>query len=172
MSIAPPFPHAFDPAAYSAFYLLNCVPESAVQAAILESLQWRGIPAVAVDAGAAKLRGRAYRALKASGQNARGILAGQTGAGMEGFPDIIGTIPGRLLGLQLGVPLFIEVKAPRWIEESPKTGKLIQKAKEGLPTIEQLTFLGTMHDAGAVVGIAWSVDDLDKILAQAGLPET
>ena len=80
MTLNPPFPHRFEDSRYSTFYLLNCVPESAVQAAILESLQWRGIPAVAVDAGAAKLRGRAYRALKAAGQNARGILAGQTGA--------------------------------------------------------------------------------------------
>lgn len=165
MSLAPAFPHTFDPAAYSGLYLLSCVPESEVQAAILESLQWRRIPAVAVDAGAAKLRGRAYRALKAAGQNARGILAGQTGAGVEGFPDIVGTLPG-------GRALFIEVKAPRWLHESPKTGKLIQKEREGLPTLEQMAFLETMHQAGAVVGVAWSVDDLDRILAAAGLPET
>lgn len=170
MTLHPPFLCRFDPARYSEFYLMSCVPEAKVQEDILDMLQWRGIPAVAVDVGAKKLRGRAVGALQAAGRgDLLHRLKGTTGAGVAGLVDVLGTIPGRLVGQLRGVPLFVEVKAPRWLHKSPRTGALIQKEREGLPTAQQLAFLDTMHRAGAVVGVAWGLDDLDFILAAQGV---
>lgn len=152
-----PYPHEFIEDRYSPAYLLGCIPEQDVQAAILDLLYALRIFAMPVDAGAKTLRGRAARALRQAGADGR-ILAGAVGAGGEGFPDIIGTLhPG-------GRSLFIEVKRPKWAGISSRTGKLITLQGPGLPTRPQLAFLDAAHRAGALVGVAWSVDDVRRIL--------
>ena len=148
-----PFQHLFDRKRYSERMMMLRPSEDDVQAAILSALAAMGIPAMAVDAGAKKLRGRAYGALKRGGLSTA-ILKGQTGAGMAGMVDIIGCIP------KSGRALFIEVKAPAWLDGN---GKVARSA--GKPTDQQLEFLATMHRAGAVVGVAWALDDLKAILA-------
>ena len=152
----------FDRARYNDAYLLGCVSEATVQKNALATLNLHRIPALAVDAGGAKLRGRACRALKGAGvRNAASIMKGGTqGACSAGLSDILGTLPG-------GRALYIEVKAPEWLTRSPKTGRLIQKAAPGKPSDEQLAFLDTMAKAGALVGIIWSPDDLNELLTGA-----
>lgn len=156
---------AFDPARYSTVYLLEQVPERDVQATTLAHLRALGIPALAVDAGAAKLRGRAWGALKRAGvQDPRGALHGQTGAGMAGLVDVVGTLPG-------GRALFLEIKAPQHLTMSRATaGRIIVKERAGKPTDDQLAFLDTMAAAGALVGIIWGPGDLEEILARQNLP--
>ncbi|MGP8269082.1 MAG: hypothetical protein ACLQLH_03365 [Terracidiphilus sp.] len=57
----------FDRARYNDAYLLGCVSEATVQKNALATLNLHRIPALAVDAGGAKLRGRACRALRGAG---------------------------------------------------------------------------------------------------------
>jgi CBS-domain-containing membrane protein len=153
-----PYRFAFERARYSDAYLLGCVSEAAVQKAALELLTIHRIPALAVDAGGARLRGAVGRALRRGGiSNARQFLGRTQGACSAGLSDILGTLPG-------GRALYVEVKAPEWLTTSPKTGRLIQKAEPGKPTDDQLAFLDTMAEAGALVGIIWSTDDLNEIL--------
>jgi len=154
-----PFPYLWDPTRYAEPYLMAGVTEADVQGSILEVLRVLGIPALAVDAGAKKLRGRAFGALRRAGASTL-ALKGQTGAGCSGLSDIIGCIPG-------GRALFLEVKAPAWFTRG-KRG-LITKRAAGKPSPQQLAFLSTMHRAGAVVGVAWSSADLALIFKAAGL---
>ena len=148
----------FDRARYNDAYLLGCISEATVQKNALATLNLHRITALAVDAGGARLRGAVGRALRRGGiNNARQFLGKTQGACSAGLSDILGTLPG-------GRALYIEVKAPEWLTRSPKTGRLIQKAAPGKPSDEQLAFLDTMAEAGALVGIIWSPDDLNELL--------
>jgi hypothetical protein len=151
---------SFDRSRYNDAYLLGCVSEATVQKNALATLNLHRIPALAVDAGGAKLRGRACRVLRGAGVRNAAAKGGTQGACSAGLSDILGTLPG-------GRALYIEVKAPEWLTRSPKTGRLIQKAAPGKPSDEQLAFLDTMAEAGALVGIIWSPDDLNELLTGA-----
>lgn len=149
---------------YRVSWLTLCPTEADIQAAAIERLSFLGIPVLAVDVGAKKLRGRAFRALKAAGvSRASQALKGQTGAGVEGLSDIIGVIPPEVHGLGgWGIPLFLECKKPEWME--PGSIGFVQKQAAGKPTPDQLAFLDAMHQAHACVGVIWSVDDLSLAL--------
>jgi hypothetical protein len=156
-----PYVHEFDPRLYSDSYLLSHVTEAQVQAAALDLLRAERIPALAVDAGGAKLRGAAYRALKGAGiGNAGAIVKGGAGASFAGLTDIIGTLPAN------GRALYLEIKAPQWTRLS-KANCMRQARAAGKPTDDQLEFLDTMAAAGALVGVAWSPEDVADILKGA-----
>lgn len=157
-----PYRRAFDRARYNDAYLLGCVSEATVQKNALATLNLHRIPALAVDAGGAKMRGQIGRALKQGGvSDSRQYLRGHAGASFAGLSDIIGTLPG-------GRALYIECKQPEWLTISTKTGRLVQSREPGRPSPEQLAFLDTMFNAGALVGIIWSPDDMFEVL-QGGL---
>lgn len=161
-----PYRHKFDPLRYSRFYRLSCVSESQVQSDVVGALQIMGIPAAVVDAGAAKLRGRAIGALNRAGASRAVIQAvnkGKTGAGVAGLTDVVGCLPG-------GRALFLEIKAPQWLMVSPKTKKLVQKRPAGEPKPAQLSFMDTMAEAGALVGVVWALCDLTEILEGQNVP--
>jgi hypothetical protein len=148
----------FDRARYNDAYLLAQPTEDQVQGAALDLLAAMRIPALAVDAGGKRLRGDIGRAMRRGGVTSVGAyLAGRSGAAHAGLSDILGTLPG-------GRALYIECKQPEWLTRSSKSRRLIQKAAPGKPSDEQLAFLDTMAEAGAVVGIIWSIEDLEQIL--------
>lgn len=153
----------FERSRYTLAYLLAQVPEETVQENAIRKLDALGIPAVPVDVGAKKLRGRALaalRRLRADARTTAWVNDGQTGAGVKDFPDIVGTIPGS------GLALYLECKAPEWLEPSAATvGRFIVKRRAEEPRPGQLQFLQTMARAGAVVGVIWAPGDLDRILA-------
>lgn len=156
-----PYRSTFDRSRYSEIYLLRCIHEASVQNCALDLLAAHRIPALAVDAGAARMRGKIGRALKHGGvQNPGAYLAGMAGAASAGLPDIVGVLPG-------GRALFVECKAPEWLTKSQKTGRLIQDRAPGLPSLDQLAFLDTMAAAGALVGVIWSPEDLNELLGAA-----
>jgi hypothetical protein len=147
-------------ARYSENYLTWRVPESQVQKAVLDDLQRRGAVCIAVDAGAAMIRGRIRGALhKIQHEEILPmVMAGRTGAGAKGLPDIVGVLPG-------GRALFIEVKKPEWCEPSPKNpGKLRQVQPPGAASEEQRAFLQAAYRLGAAAGVVWHWKDLELIL--------
>ena len=153
-----PFLHIFEASRYSPAYLRQGVPESVVQAACVARLRALGAAVDIRDTGAAKLRGRAYGALKRRGvKDPRALLKGFTGAGSVGASDLVFTLPGGRAG-------FLEVKAPgRWVEGA--RGRLVQDDGPGQPTPEQLEYLERRRLLGAVVGVAWAALDVDVILS-------
>jgi hypothetical protein len=153
------YPWQFDQKNYTDAYLLGCVSEECVQNSILQLLTAEHIPALATDAGAKKVRGAIARRLAAAGaKEVFKLVAGTQGAAYAGLPDIIGTLPG-------GQSLYIEVKAPAWYRIG--CGNRMRSAREaGEPTKEQLAFLDTMAEAGAVCMVAWSSLDVEDVLSR------
>lgn len=140
-----PFPHQWCREGQDQFRLLFPQEEEAVQRSILAWLHAKRIPAWPQDAGGKDTRKRLYR---------RGIVA--PGGGLsdlpEGWPDVIGILPnGRFLA--------IEVKRPMHL--SPE-GTVI--GRPGVPTSEQLDLLLLLHNNGALVGVAWSVQDVERLV--------
>jgi hypothetical protein len=154
----------FDRDRYPGPWLCLRPTEEDIQKATMDRLLRLGIKAWEVDAGAKTIRGRAMAALKMARRMdlARYVNQGQTGAASKGFVDIVGVLRG-------GRALLIECKRPEWLGPSPKTGKIIQVEPAGEPAPEQLAFLDTAHAQGALVGIVWSPNDLDEILARGGV---
>lgn len=150
-----PYLWRWDRSRYKASWLCLRPSEAQVQAAVLEMLYWRGIPALAVDVGAKRLRGRAFGALRRAGASTA-CLSGATGAGIAGLADIVGCLPG-------GRALFLECKAPEHLAAVPRGG-FRQVESAGKPSPQQLGFLDAMHGAGACVGVVWSVEDLVEVL--------
>jgi len=154
-----PFLCAFDPTRYKRAYLFGQVPEGHVQRDIIAALALLRIRADWVDSGGAAIRGKVWgammRARVAEGL-AQAILRnlGGVSAADPGRSDLSGTLAPN------GRSWYIEVKAPAWL--NPKTEGIIRNAGE--PTLEQLDFLIEKHAMGAIVGVAWSVDDALEIL--------
>lgn len=125
---------AFDSTRYSRSVLTMPTDEDSVQADCLQELSRRGIPAWHLDAG-----GKRTRKALAS----RGVAMGQGGQGdiPEGWPDIVGILPG-------GRVLFCECKRPGG---SQRAGK---------PTKAQVDFLTAAEAKGALCLVAWSLSDL------------
>lgn len=145
--------------------LMLCPSEADVQAAILDYLNHSGVVAWAVDAGAKALRGRAVGLARKLGAD-KGALAamnrGRSGAAARGVSDVVGILPG-------GRALLLEVKQPAWITTSKSTGGLIQKKPAGVPSDAQLAFLLAGHQAGALVAVVWSVEDVKKLFLSQGI---
>lgn len=125
---------AFDPSRYSRSVLAVPTDEASVQADCLQELSRRGIPSWHLDAG-----GKRTRKMLA----ARGVAMGQGGQGdiPEGWPDIVGILPG-------GRVLFCECKRPGGSQRA------------GNPTKAQVDFLTASEAQGALCLVAWSLSDL------------
>jgi len=167
----------WDAARYPVGYLLSCVSEAQVQAAVVEELQRRRWLFDVNDAGAAKLRGRVRGVAGRAGvaHLVPQMMKGTTGAGRKGASDIHGTLPG-------GRSFYFEVKAPEWkvLKRGGRWGEDAappyphQLRPAGKPSPEQLAFLqlagGPVFRAAA--GIVWHPSDFDLIVAYtvANLP--
>lgn len=148
-----PFPWT-EPKLLPSLYLMQCLTESHVQTQIIELLEMYRVDAVPIDAGGRRQRGRMIGAAKAAGVNLGGIQNVKTGRAIpKGFADLEATLAPE------GRSLYIEVKAPRWINGD---GVMIRPA--GKATAEQLEFLLSKHARGAVVMVAWSAFEVDEYL--------
>lgn len=152
-SVEYPFPWK-EPKRLPWLYLMQCPKESFVQAQILELLAMYRVDAVPIDAGGRRQRGRMMGAAKAAGVELKGIQNVKTGAAIPaGFADLEATLAPE------GRSLYIEVKAPRWLDAN---GGVIRPG--GTPTEDQLEFLLSKHKRGAVVMVAWSSFEVDDFL--------
>lgn len=149
-----PFPHRFDGFRYASLYLMQQVTEEMVQKNILELLHVFNVDAVAIDAGGRRQRGRMMGAAKKAGIDLNAIQNSKTWYSIPaGFSDLEATLaPG-------GRSLYIEVKAPAWHDAR---NRVIRRA--GQPSQEQLDFLFSKHRRGALVLVAWSLDDVQEYL--------
>lgn len=132
--------------------------EASVQAGILALLARRGIVAVALDVGGARMRGRAAAIMRAAGvSDAARRIKGRSGEGIAaGWPDIVGVIPptGRLLA--------IECKRPEQVERHGEGWRQVRPA--GSPSAEQVAMLARLEECGAVVCVAWDESDVERML--------
>jgi hypothetical protein len=146
-----PFPWKFEIDRYGVLYLMQSVTEAQVQKAILELLALYNVDAVPIDAGGRRQRGRMMGAAKARGVDLAGVQNVATGAAIPaGFADLEATLA------PFGRALYIEVKAPAWIDAKKK---IIRRAGE--PSKEQLEFLLAKHRRGACVLVAWCSGDVE-----------
>lgn len=156
MSDLYPFPWRFDGTRYSDLYLMQQVTEDQVQNDILALLALYDVDAIPIDAGGRRNRGRMMGAAKKAGINLGAISNSKTWFSIPaGFSDLEATLA------PVGRSLYIEVKAPAWIDENKK---VIRRA--GQPTIEQLDFLLAKHNRGACVLVAWSQQDVENFIAE------
>jgi hypothetical protein len=150
VSQAFPFPSQFEASAYDAFYLMSQMTEARVQEDILELLGLYKVDAVAIDAGGRRQRGRMMGAAKKAGIDITRISNVKTWYSIPaGFSDLEATLAPS------GRALYIEVKAPAWLDVQKK---VIRAA--GKPTEDQLEFLLSKHRRGACVLVAWSASDV------------
>jgi hypothetical protein len=144
----------FEPARYGDLYLMQQVTEGQVQKDILALLALYDVDAVPIDAGGRRQRGRMMGAAKAAGVNLAGIQNVKTGAAIpSGFSDLEATLA------PIGRSLYIEVKAPAWIDVD---NKVLRRA--GKPSGEQLEFLLSKHKRGAIAFVAWSDRDVENYI--------
>lgn len=149
-----PFPWRYDGTQYSDLYLMRQVTEAQVQADILALMRAYRVDAVPIDAGGRRQRGRMMGAAKAAGMDLAGIQNVKTGAAIpSGYADLEATLAPK------GRSLYIEVKAPAWHSADHR---VIRAA--GVPSKEQLEFLFSKHKRGAIVLVAWSSDDVMKVI--------
>ena len=157
MSESYPFPWKFEGYRYSDFYLMQQFTEARVQNDILQLLSAFDVDAVPIDAGGRRQRGRMMAAAKARGIELGGIANAKTGSAIPaGYADLAATLAPS------GRGLYIEVKAPAWIDERKK---IIRRA--GAPSQDQLDFLSSKHRRGALVLVAWSAHDISVYLDSA-----
>lgn len=146
-----PFPWKFEGERYSDHYLLQQVTEAQVQKSILELLALYDVDAVPIDAGGRRQRGRMMGAAKAAGVELAGVQNVATGAAIPaGFADLEATLA------PYGRSLYIEVKAPAWLDAKRN---IIRRAGEA--SAQQLEFLLAKYRRGACVLVAWSSKDVE-----------
>jgi hypothetical protein len=150
-----PFLWKWDRTRYSDNYLVQRVSEEQVQGAIIASLEFFRVDVIAIDAGMKRARGRMIQAAGARGMDVSNIVNFKSGGLPAGFSDLHGTLAPE------GIALYIEVKAPAWIDPD-NPSRIISEA--GKPTTEQLVFLDSKHSRGAICLVAWSVDDVTRVL--------
>ena len=153
------FPHTFDAGRYSRLYLFSHVPEEQVQKDVHDALALLGIEAAVIDAGFSAIRGKIYSAMLRCGSSpktastALQCLSG-IAAAPPGWTDLCGCLPPH------GRAFYLEIKAPAWL--NPKTGAIVKSA--GKPSPAQMDFMNRMAKRGALVGVAWSIEDALEIL--------
>lgn len=155
----------FDARRYPKSYLLLGLPEKEVQALVVANLRSRGCFVVVVDAGAAKLRGRAFGALRRAGiSNPNQLLVGRTGIA-AGLPDIIGcTLDGRFLAVECKAPARFAVAQKIKYVGSPTMQLLRVERAAGEATGPQLAFIREVRRRGGLAGVAWHPLDVQGIL--------
>jgi hypothetical protein len=147
-----PFPWMFESERYNDLYLMSCVTEAKVQSDILDLFWVYKVDGVPIDAGGRRQRGRMMGAARAAGVNLAGVQNVKTGRAIpRGFADLEATLAPE------GRALYIEVKAPRWIDDQKRTIRVAGKASD-----DQLEFLLSKHERGALVMVAWSAGDVDR----------
>jgi hypothetical protein len=150
-----PFPWKFEGYRYADLYLMQQVTEAQVQDQILELLTLYDVDAIPIDAGGRRQRGRMMGAAKKAGVDIGAISNVKTWYSIPaGFSDLEATLAPE------GRSLYIEVKAPAWINAEKK---IIRRA--GQPSVEQLDFLLSKHQRGACVLVAWSSKDVEDYVA-------
>jgi hypothetical protein len=154
-----PFPWKFRAEACTRAYLQSQVTEEQVQRDIIQLLELYEFDVAAIDAGGKRARGRMMGAARAAGVELAGVQNVKTGGAIPpGFADLEATIAPD------GQALYIEVKAPAWIDGR---GKILRNA--GLATPEQLNFLCSKWTRGAIVMVAWSSGEvIDYMGARLG----
>ena len=131
---------------------MSQVSEDRVKADVLELLRSYDVDVVPIDAGGRRMRGRAIAAAKASGADiSRGVRTG--GEIPSGFADLEATLAPT------GRALYIELKAPMWIDDQKRTIRF-----EGKASNAQLDFLREKARRGALVMVAWSSSDVEQYL--------
>jgi len=155
-----PFLWKFDRSKYADNYLVQQVSEEQVQAGIVAELEFWKIDVVAIDAGMKRARGRMVAAAWMRGIDVREIVKFKAGGIPAGWSDLHATLAPD------GVGLYVEVKAPAWIDPG-NYSKVIREA--GKPSDEQLAFLDSKHSRGAIVTVAWSVDDVLRALGDRAI---
>ena len=158
-----PFRTAWDRARYPEHYLRFGYSEEAVAIQCIDRLRarWRA-EVTRIDSGDRRLRGRAAAMLAAAGADPR-QLNGRGTTMDRGISDLHVTFPH--LGGRTG---WFELKVPEHLVVSPKTGKLIQEAEPGEPTLDQAEYLLRQHRAGAIVGFIWWSHELDELIEGTG----
>src|ERR1700682_3544445 len=152
MSRTWPFPCTFERMNYRDLYLMSCITETQVQSAILELFQLFKVDGVPIDAGGRRQRGRMTGAAHAAGIDLAGVQNVKTGRAIPGgFADLEATLAPE------GRALYIEVKAPQWIDELGRVIRVAGKASDA-----KLMFLLSKHERGALVMVAWSAGDVDR----------
>lgn len=150
-----PFPWKFEGYRYSEVYLMSQVTEATVQADILSLLSLYDVDGIPIDAGGRRQRGRMMGAAKKAGVDLASISTVKTWYSIPaGFSDLEATLAPE------GRSLYIEVKAPAWLDA---TKKIVRRA--GQPSQEQLDFLFSKHRRGACVLVAWSSKDVEDYVA-------
>jgi hypothetical protein len=82
------------------------------------------------------------------------VVHAKTGAAIpSGFADLEATLA------PIGRSLYIEVKAPAWIDTDKR---VIRQA--GQPSADQILFLLSKHRRGALCMVAWSAADVEQLL--------
>jgi len=157
-----PYLWRWDASRYKRAYLLGGPDEASVQQDIRRALGYLHVEAFVVDAGAAGIRGKVWGALKRlhiPDGACKIIMAAieNVAPAPPGWPDLCGCLAPS------GRAFYIEVKAPARLD--PTTGNVARSA--GTPSKEQLQFLDRMAARGALVGVAWGVEDALAILAPA-----
>jgi hypothetical protein len=146
-----PFPWRFDADRYTDLYLMRRVSEDQVQDDVLHLLHTYRVDAVPIDAGGRRQRGRIAGAARDAGIDLAGVQNVKVGRAIPaGFADLEGTLAPH------GRALYIEVKAPLWMDGNKK---IVRAA--GVPTAVQLDFLLSKHSRGAFVMVAWSSQDVE-----------
>ena len=149
-----PFPFEFVRDHYSRLYLLKQITEDYVQASILDALRAFQIDAIAIDAGGKKERSTMIRRARARGLDLGDLTRGGSGSSIPpGHSDLVATLAPD------GMALYVEVKAPAWIDEF---GRQVRPA--GKPTLEQLDFLLSKYQRGAIALVAYSIEDVTALL--------
>ena len=151
-----PFPWRFIGGRYSDLYLMSQISEAQVQSDILSLMALYHVDAVPIDAGGRRHRGRMVKAAQARGIDLTGVRAPSGGEIPSGFSDLEATLAPS------GRSLYIEVKAPAWLDGKRK---VIRRA--GQASKEQLEFLLAKHRRGALVLVAWSATDVEELCGAA-----
>jgi hypothetical protein len=141
-----PFLWQFDRSRHKDLYLMSQVREEQVQQSIIDFLGRYQVDAAPIDAGGRRIRGRMIATAESYGLELGAVANVKVGRGIPaGFADLEATLAPS------GRALYIEVKAPAWLD---REGKEIRAA--GKPSAEQLEFLFEKHRRGALVLVAWS----------------
>lgn len=138
--------------------------ETAVQLGVVATLEAAGVLAFPMDAGAAKLRGRAAAVLARSMvPECRAALHGLGGGAAAGLPDVLGVLrpSGRCVA--------VEVKRPELVERNGDGWRRLRAP--GRVSADQAAWLASLERAGALVCVAWDEADVEELLhPAAGLP--
>lgn len=135
--------------------------ERDVQLGVVATLEAAGVLTFPVDAGFAKLRGRAAAVLARSmAPESKAALHGLGGGAAAGLPDVLGVLrpSGRCVA--------VEVKRPELIERAGDGWRRLRAP--GRLSAEQAAWLTSLERAGALVCVAWDESDVERLLDGEG----